>query len=96
MKPGAVEVAAAAGAPNPTKAAVEAAGAPKPVMIMTKKKMRYGQKKQYIICIHSSEIITTKTEKTVLIMRDNRINNLQFPNLFVEYQETSFSHKATR
>jgi hypothetical protein len=30
MKPGAVEVAAVAGAPNPPKAEVEAAGAPNP------------------------------------------------------------------
>jgi hypothetical protein len=30
MKPGAVEVAAGAGAPNPPKPAVEAAGAPNP------------------------------------------------------------------
>jgi hypothetical protein len=42
MKPGAVEVAAGAGAPNPPKAAVEAAGAPNPpkAVIIIESRMR--------------------------------------------------------
>jgi hypothetical protein len=60
MKPRVVEVAAGAVVPNPPNAAVEVAGAPKPVMRMTKLKMRYRQKKA-VYSFNSSEIITTKT-----------------------------------
>ncbi len=60
IRPGVVEAATGAVAPNPPKAAVEVAGAPKPVMIMTKLKMRYRQKKA-VYSSNSSEIVTSKT-----------------------------------